>query len=137
MPKQNAAGENIGAVCTKCKLTLDHTVVAMVDGKIAKVKCKTCGSTHKYKDPSDTAKAKPRAPRAKAGSSASVKATAWQTALSEAKGSEKEYSMNAKFRVGDVVNHASFGKGIVRKLYVNKCDILFQDYERLMVSANV
>jgi len=137
MPKKNTAGENIAALCTKCKLTLDHAIVAMVDGKIAKVKCKTCGSTHKFRDPNDPVKAKPRAPRAKSAASSTAKATAWQTALSEAKGSEKEYSMNAKFRVGDVVNHASFGKGIVRKIYMNKCDILFQDYERLMVSANV
>ena len=44
--------------------------------------------------------------------------------------------MTAKYRVGDLVNHHTFGKGVVQKLYSNKCDMLFQDKERLMASAN-
>ena len=44
--------------------------------------------------------------------------------------------MGSKYRVGDIVNHDTFGKGVVQKLYTNKCDVLFQDKERLMASAN-
>jgi hypothetical protein len=32
--------------------------------------------------------------------------------------------------------HDRFGKGVVLKLYTNKCDMLFKDRERLMASAN-
>jgi hypothetical protein len=129
MTKQPAAGDNISAYCTKCKLTLDHAIIALVGETIAKVKCKTCGSQHKFK-------AAPAAPKPRKPRTATAKATAWQSALAEAKGNEKEYAMTAKFRVGDVVNHPNFGKGIVRKVSTCRCDILFQDRERLMVSAN-
>ncbi len=44
--------------------------------------------------------------------------------------------MASKYRIGDIVNHHTFGKGIVKKPYANKCDILFRDRERLMVSTN-
>ncbi len=44
--------------------------------------------------------------------------------------------MAARYEVGDVVIHDKFGKGVVTKTYQNKCDMLFQDKERLMASAN-
>jgi hypothetical protein len=44
--------------------------------------------------------------------------------------------MSGKYRIGDVVLHNTFGKGVVRKTYLNKCDMLFKDKERLMASAN-
>ena len=44
--------------------------------------------------------------------------------------------MAAIYRVGEIVNHQTFGKGIVLKLYANKCGMLFKDGERLMASTN-
>ena len=44
--------------------------------------------------------------------------------------------MSGKYRIGDIVLHNTFGKGVVRKTYYNKCDVLFKDKERLMASAN-
>ena len=44
--------------------------------------------------------------------------------------------MTGKYRVGDIIIHDIFGKGVVQKLYANKCDMLFKDKERLMCSAN-
>ena len=129
------AGENIASYCTKCKLGLDHTIVAMDGEKIAKVKCKTCGSTHKFRDPAAPPKA--RSPRAKTGDGTKTSpATIWEAGIAGAKGKEHVYSMVAKYRVGDIVLHDRFGKGVVLKLYMNKCDMLFQDKERLMASAN-
>jgi hypothetical protein len=127
------AGENIASYCTKCKLGLDHAVVAMDGETIAKVKCKTCGSVHKFRDPADVKK--PRVPKKKEDPG-KVAETLWETCLSESKGKERAYDMSGKYRVGDVVLHNTFGKGVVRKLYMNKCDMLFKDKERLMASAN-
>jgi hypothetical protein len=44
--------------------------------------------------------------------------------------------MTATYRIGDVVLHEQFGKGIVLKLASQQCTVLFQDQERLMASAN-
>jgi hypothetical protein len=131
MQENHSTGENIASYCTKCRLNLDHVIAAM-DGKmVVKVKCRTCGSTHKFRDPSDA----PKARKSRSGDGA-VSADQWEAALAQAKGKAQPYRMDSKYRVGDVVDHDRFGKGIVRKLYVNKCDVLFQDQERLMVSGN-
>ena len=55
MLEKHSAGENIAAYCTKCKASCDHIIVAMAaDGEaIAKVKCRTCGSAHKYRTSAD------------------------------------------------------------------------------------
>jgi hypothetical protein len=135
MLEKNTAGKNIDAYCTKCKLNLDHTITAMDGEVIARVRCKTCGSWHKYRSPSEPPTV--RKPRVKAGAmEEAAAATVWEAGLAEAKGKERIYEMSAKYRVGDVVSHHIFGKGVVVKLYVNKCDILFKDRERLMATAN-
>jgi len=133
MTEKITAGENIASFCTKCKLNLDHAVVAMTGETIAKVKCKTCGSVHKFKDPA--AIKKPRTVK-KQVDAVKTAETLWETSLSETRGKERAYDMYGKYRIGDVVLHSTFGKGIVRKLYSNKCDMLFKDKERLMASTN-
>lgn len=134
MIEKYTAGENIASYCTKCKIGLDHTIVAMAGETIAKVKCKTCGSVHKFRNPTDAPKA--RTTRSKAADPLKTAMVRWESSLAEAKGKEQVYSMGAKYRIGDIVVHDRFGKGIVVKLYMNKCDVLFQDKERLMASAN-
>jgi hypothetical protein len=133
MLEKNSAGDNIASYCTKCKLGLDHVIVAMDGETIVKVKCKTCGSAHKFRDPAVVKK-----PRSVKKQEDAVKAaeTLWESSLATAKGKERTYEMGGKYRVGEVVLHDTFGKGIVRKLYMNKCDVLFKDKERLMASAN-
>lgn len=135
MPALLSAGKNIESYCTKCKLNLDHTIVAMEGEAIARVKCNTCGSRHKFRDPANPGKVRATGAR-KAGEAAPSAAAVWEAALGEAKGKERTYEMNAQYRIGDVVLHPVFGKGVVQKLYANKCDMLFQDKTRLMASGN-
>ena len=135
MQEKPAVGKNIDSYCGKCKVNRDHTIMTMDGETVAKVRCKMCGSMHKFKSPLDAAKV--RKPRVKKG--AGEEATAeivWAAGLAEAKGKERDYSMASKYRIGDIVNHQTFGKGVVLKLYANKCDMLFKDRERLMASAN-
>lgn len=133
MLEKHAAGENIAAHCTKCKLVLDHVIVAMDGETIAKVKCKTCGSNHKYRDAIPVRKTRASVKKEETEKSAHV---FWETCIAEAKGKEQTYHMGGTYRVGDIVQHSIFGKGVVRKIYMNKCDVLFRDKERLMASAN-
>ena len=130
-----AAGQDIASYCTRCKLNRDHTIMAMDGADIAKVRCKNCGSTHKFKNPSDAPRV--RLPRTKKlGGADATAEIIWEAGMAAAKGKELVYSMAAKYHVGDIVLHHTFGKGIVLKLHVNKCDMLFKDRERLMASAN-
>ncbi len=135
MLEKNSAGKNIVSYCGKCKVSRDHTIMTMDGETVAKVRCQNCGSMHKFSDP--LAAQKVRKPRAKKGAGEAATAEiVWAASLAEAKGKERDYSMASKYRVGDIVNHQTFGKGIVMKLYANKCEMLFRDKERLMASTN-
>ena len=136
MLEKKSAGDNIASVCTKCRLTLDHIIVAMDGETIAKVKCRTCGSTHRFRKPGSPLPEKRVRVATKKESSTRTAEILWETCLAEAKGKQRTYEMAGKYRVGDIVEHQVFGKGVVRKIYINKCNVLFRDKERLMASGN-
>lgn len=130
-----AVGERMATYCTQCKLRRNHTIVAMDGERIATVTCTTCGSTATFTPPAATPKA--RSPRTKKGASVPPSvAPLWEAKMAAAKGTELQYSMTAVYRIGDIVLHEQFGKGVVLKLAEKKCHMLFQDKERLMASAN-
>ncbi len=135
MLEKNSAGKNIESYCGKCRLSLDHTVIAMDGDEIVKVRCKTCGSSHKFRNPADAQKVR-KSRIKKDAAEAATSAIVWEAGLAAAKGKERDYSMSGQYRVGEIINHQTFGKGIVTKLLTNKCEMLFKDKERLMASAN-
>lgn len=135
MVEENTASGNILSYCSKCKLNLDHIIVTMEQETAAKVQCTTCNSTHKFKNPAVAQKG--RASRVKKESGMQPADSAlWEAGIVKAKGKERAYTMTTQYCVGDVVIHDTFGKGLVLKLYQNKCDVMFEDKKRLMASAN-
>jgi hypothetical protein len=42
-------GDDIDDYCTRCKLTTDHSIVAMVGDEVQKVMCRICHTEHKYR----------------------------------------------------------------------------------------
>lgn len=42
-------GDVIDDFCVKCKRLTNHAIVSLVDGKPAKVRCRTCYSDHDYR----------------------------------------------------------------------------------------
>jgi hypothetical protein len=133
MQEKITAGQNTDSYCGKCKVSREHTIMTMDGETAAKVRCTICGSMHKYKNPLDALKV--RKPRSKKDDPAAAEVL-WATGLAEAKGKERVYDMTSKYRIGDIVNHHTFGKGVVMKVHCNKCDMLFKDKERLMASTN-
>ena len=48
--------QNVVTMCTKCKMLLDHVVVFHnAEGIVDRVKCRTCGTEHKYRPDKKTA----------------------------------------------------------------------------------
>ena len=135
-----SAGKEIDSMCTKCKLELGHLIVAMVGDKIAKVKCNTCGSVHNYREVKKVQKA--GSPAKKIPTPKIQKdmgkppEVLWEERISKAKGTEIPYGMGKAFKVGDVIGHELFGKGVVLQVSPKKCTAIFRDKERMMVSAN-
>jgi hypothetical protein len=64
-PRPHRAGERTPDLCRACKITREHTVMAVdADGHILRVVCGFCGSEHNYRGGGDEAPARPPAPAA-------------------------------------------------------------------------
>lgn len=137
MTNNASAGSYIDGYCTKCKLSLAHTIIAIAKGKVARVKCNTCGSEHNYKERTGkmaTAIKSTPSPRKIVSTKGPEKR--WETAISKAHGDDIPYDMKRSYSVGDVVMHNTFGKGVVMSIDRKKVTLIFKDQERLLVSTN-
>ncbi|MEI8347191.1 MAG: hypothetical protein WCG27_06975 [Pseudomonadota bacterium] len=120
-------GKEVLSYCSKCKLTLAHTIVNMKNKEtIGKVTCKTCQSTHVYKDPSKV-KAKKKETGMKAAHKQDSIADIWMEAVNKSKAKSQKYSMKSKFILGDIVDHPKFGPGVVDRLIdTDKIQVIFR-----------
>ena len=160
MPTSNETfhtGRDCDAWCTKCKMDLAHTIVAMVRGLPVQVKCNTCHSFHRYRAPKSGGSGKPggrsaaAAPsRRRSGEAAVAKAArARQATVSKAQlrweelvaprvageGSVQRYDVRGEYGKGDLVDHPTFGVGVVLdELPASKIRALFRDSERILVT---
>jgi hypothetical protein len=116
-----AAGSNIDAYCPSCKSVKPHVVVAMKGTRAAKTECSVCGSVHPYrKNPPDT--------RAK-------KRSQYEDAM-EGRDVSKPipYKFTRKFNLDDVIQHKSFGIGLVtRVISEKKMEVLFEESTKLLI----
>jgi len=135
MTDRISAGGDIDSYCTRCRLNLEHIVMAMVGGAVVKVKCKTCGSIHRFRG---MPAARPKSVRREGPASKSFVTTQalWETAVDNAAGPELPYDMANSYAAGDLIVHSIFGKGVVQKPFFKKCSVLFRDRERLLATSN-
>jgi hypothetical protein len=144
-PNSIRTGGEIDAYCGKCELNLAHTIIAMVGPKVVKVKCNTCGGEHQYRGEQPLVKpvsfaAPKRASSSSSGSSSTPRAKAPVVTISwedQFKGKDitkaKKYSPRETFAVDDVVDHPTFGLGIVRAVRDGKVEVGFKQEEKVLV----
>jgi len=135
-----SSGDEVDSYCGKCKLERVHHVVALVDGAVAKVLCKTCGSQHRYKPTQTGTKKKARATTRKASTAGPARhAKRWEEAMAE-KGDMpgKPYSAFSEFVPGDIIEHDRFGRGLVSEVSAaGKMHVLFKDAPRRLIFNRV
>jgi hypothetical protein len=129
------------AYCSKCRIDLAHTVVAMQGDRILRVFCKTCKTEHAFKAPkgvTDPSMAPPPKTR-KTAAPKSVHSVAeeWEKLMAIHKNVPiKNYSTKGSFSVGDRIEHPSFGTGLVEKLlHPNKVEVLFKTDIKILICA--
>ncbi len=137
------AGSEVEAYCTKCKLDLNHLVVAVEGEKIARCECLTCHTQHNfYKPKSAKAAPKPRKARASAAAakeprpkSATALRKAWEQAIAGRTTTDfAPYRMTGTYGLSQLVTHAKYGDGVVTELHQgSKLTVLFGDGEKLLV----
>ncbi len=129
---EKTAGDHVDARCTRCRVTTNHTIIAMVGDRPARVRCNTCGGDHNYRPLSQ---AKPAKPAATAGVKPARRNAAdrrrealqeeWQE-LTASPGLTVPYSMDRAFRLDDLIEHPTFGVGVVKAVIKpNKIEVLF------------
>lgn len=128
-------GQEIISYCSSCKLDLKHVIVAHKSGNsgpIAKVKCHTCSKIHAYRHNPGTKGAEAAAKRKAAGPRQKVQVipieVEWKELLSKAENKASlPYVPTKEFKAGDVIEHPTFGAGIVKTIKDgNKFDVMFQ-----------
>lgn len=148
--KTISAGDEIDSYCASCKLVLAHRVVALVEGKVERVICKTCQKRHKYRPNPPKSMMKKATTRKKKASGSKAKTTKkkrtvrrrskdpaviWEEALAGKDVSfATPYSMNGLFKQEEVIDHNMFGVGFVSQLLGDdKMEVLFKEGAKILV----
>ena len=128
-------GGEVDATCTRCRMELAHTILAMVGPKIARVRCNTCGSDHVYRGTQTASRAAASRPRAAPAEKTLV---GWESQLAalDVAGAQ-DYRPDRTFAVDQVVRHPTFGLGIVRAVRQDKMDVAFKSAERTLIQGRV
>ena len=124
-------GGETQAYCTSCKVMREHIIVALEDGKPAKVECDECHKQHLYRPgPPGTKTTKPRTKKL----SEPLRAVPSIDIVAHMAGREQRaYSANTGFALGDVVKHPSFGLGVVTALPGSqKMEVTFEVGSKLL-----
>ena len=141
------AGE-VDSWCTKCRLSLNHRIVSMKNGKAYQVECLTCRSTHLWRPNAPGEKAAPAAggtrsarpsaaPKSSRVTAAMRQEQAWEQAIA-GRGMRdfKPYAVTGSFREGDFLRHKKFGDGVVvRVIEMHKIEVLFKDEPRTLAQG--
>jgi hypothetical protein len=138
----NRVGGEVDGFCTKCRMILAHTILAMVGERIARVKCNTCGGEHAYKaaEPGTAAprSSTPRAskPRAEGGTRTRAQEASFEEQLAgKDLATARPYAVGEKFAVGDLVNHPTFGIGLVGAARPDKIDVTFKSFVKTLLHS--
>ncbi len=129
-------GGEVDAFCSKCNLNLAHTILAMVGTKIARVKCNTCQADHVFRGIQTTMQANSfTKPRKSTRLSAADKVVIGFQQRIEGKDAAKarKYSAKDTYALEELIDHPTFGLGIVSDVRLDKVTIHFKADEKTLV----
>jgi hypothetical protein len=142
MSKAYKTGGEIDSYCTKCKIILNHRIIAMLGPKPVKVECSTCSSHHMYRPKlpgtktagTGTTRTAKERPETRAQVSERERVQNWEKAIAGKSVRDfRAYRVTEKFNEGDLVRHSKFGDGKVsRVIDANKVEVLFKDDTKML-----
>lgn len=126
--------QDLVTMCTRCGLELAHVVVFHnLQGIVERVKCKTCGSEHKYHPTEKTAPAKTLKPKKRTVPKKKDFAKEFGKLAEKFKGKESiAYNMSESFKTDDAIDHKTFGRGIVTSVSYEKMEVAFSEGPRIL-----
>ncbi|GAC1548283.1 MAG: hypothetical protein NVS2B9_15180 [Myxococcales bacterium] len=119
-------GGDIDAQCTKCKMVLGHTILAMVGNKPARVRCNTCDGEHNYRG-TQANPPKKGTWQPKAVERAKPVVTSWEALIAAKDASRaRRYSARELFATDELLEHPTFGLGLVQLVRGDKIQVAFK-----------
>jgi len=132
-----SSGDELDSYCGKCKQERVHNVVALVDGAVAHVMCKTCGSRHRHRQTPSAPQKRVRAARKSLPAGPDRGAKLLEKAMAS-DADRKPYSGRGVFAPGDFLEHPLFGPGVVLDATAaGRMHVLFQGGPRRLVFGRV
>ena len=137
-------GDIVDGYCSSCKLNLDVSVAAVVDGEAKQVQCRTCGNFVSYKPPVDMQKKKEAAlkklmrmqakTRGKSGEvkaidpgTLSIQTERWKTLTDKVMSWQaKPYDAHRTYAQGNFILHKPGGMGHVESADEKELIVLFK-----------
>ena len=134
-------GGEVDGFCTRCEMTLAHTIIAMVDGRPVKVECNTCHGVHRFRgDLPGAATARKTSPQpAAAAKRAHERPRPVTFSFEEAlRGKNlamaQRYSPRTTYQVDQVIEHPMFGLGWVSAVRdATKVEVTFRTDVKVLV----
>jgi hypothetical protein len=127
-------GGEVDSFCTRCQLTLAHTVIAMVDGRPVKVECNTCHGVHRYRSAPDERPARPNGQRPARERAAIVSFDELLRGKNLA--AARRYSPQTRYALDEVIEHPMFGLGFVSAVRdAAKIEVTFRTDVKVLVHA--
>jgi septal ring-binding cell division protein DamX len=138
MMATHKVGGEVDALCTRCKMNLAHTILAMVGTKPVRVRCNTCGGDHAFRGPPGASERKASTSTAKRTAApkekvAKVVVSFDDTLAGKDVASSVPYSVRETFKLDQVINHPTFGQGFVSAVRGDKVDITFRSEVRTLI----
>ena len=134
-----SVGGSIRSQCTKCKTATRHIIVSVVGGEAAKVQCTVCQGFHNYREPGAAGSQPPgeASGKGRPAKRRTTIATIEEEWLARMKGRDPKqavpYGQGKAVHAGDLIEHPSFGFGLVRKVIPpSKIEVHFRDGIRLL-----
>jgi hypothetical protein len=131
-------GGEVDSFCTKCQMTLAHTIHAMVERRPIKVECNTCHGVHRFRGDLPAAAASPRS-TARPGTVRAPRERPVTISFDEVlRGKNlamaQRYSPRTTYQVDQVIEHPTFGMGWVSGIRdATKIEVTFRSEVKVLV----
>ncbi|MCB1153084.1 MAG: hypothetical protein H6684_13120 [Deltaproteobacteria bacterium] len=132
--KALSVGGEVEAKCGACKAVRSHVIIAMVDGRPARVECLACHAVHNYRPAVPektvrkhmTASAAPRRSSSSSGSKASGRVMLDPD-------NAVDYSPKGNFEPGQTLRHKTFGLGLILRVEPKRMTVSFGSDVKMLI----
>jgi hypothetical protein len=134
-------GGEVDSFCTKCGMSLAHTIIAMVEGRPVKVECNTCHGVHRFRGDAPGAPSRGAAVRRPGPAASRARARPVTISFDEVlRGKDlamaQRYSPRATYQLDQVIEHPTFGIGWVSAIRdATKVEVTFRAEVKVLVQG--